>query len=396
MEGEFFSSEDAAAVSGEPDQQPSPIWIDDDAWEEAEIPHRPWIAPGYALRGAVTIMAGPPSAMKSSLALAWAVALALGQSHGDFQPRDTGKCLIFNVEDDQKEQRRRLSAVLRQFDATPADIKGKIIRAGPLGVGTLLAQGENGALGETAVMDHIRRLIEAHHPKMLIADPFAELHEAEENDNTAVRKVLAAFRSLAIEYDIAVILLHHTRKGALTAGDPDGARGASATIGAARIVKTLLPMQEEDAELFGLPTSRKARSAYVRLDDAKQNYAGIGDAQWYEKVVYSLTNGEQVPAAVPWAPPDFWAEFNNSVANTILDDIEAGLPNGRRYSAAPQADRAAWRVVKKHLPEMADKQAKAVIKTWIENGVLESREAHNPEERKPEQGLFVNIAKRPS
>src|SRR4030095_15372640 len=103
-----------------------------------------------------------------------------------------------------------------------------------------------------------------------------------ENDNTAQRALIAAFRALAIEFNMAVIVVHHTRKGATSPGDPDSARGGSAIIGAARIVLTCFTMSEDDAEAFGLPKDRKTRSNFMRLDDAKQNYAGIGDAQWYE------------------------------------------------------------------------------------------------------------------
>jgi hypothetical protein len=52
------------------------IWIADGAWVEAELPLRRWVTPKYALRGAVTVIAGPPSVMKSSLMLAWGCAAA--------------------------------------------------------------------------------------------------------------------------------------------------------------------------------------------------------------------------------------------------------------------------------------------------------------------------------
>src|SRR5271168_1670491 len=104
----------------------SAIWVEDEGWAEVDLPRRPWVARGYALRDAVTVVAGPPSAMKSSLMLAWAAAVALGRPHGDFQPTETGTVVVYNVEDDRIEQRRRLSAVLRQFDAIPVDIAGRI------------------------------------------------------------------------------------------------------------------------------------------------------------------------------------------------------------------------------------------------------------------------------
>lgn len=378
-------------------QQNAAIWLDDGEWTEPDLLRRPWLAHKYALRGAVTVVTGPPSAMKSSLMLAWAVSVALGEPHGDFRPIGTGTVIVYNAEDSQDEQRRRLSATLRQFGADPGAVSGKILRVGPAGVGTLFAHDkQTGRLTATPAMEQLRELIRLRRPAMLIADPLAELHTAEENDNTALRAVLAEFRALAVEFDMAVILIHHTRKGALTPGDPDMVRGASATVGASRIVLTLTGMSEEDAKLFGLPTNRKDRAQYVRLDDAKQNYAGFGDGEWYEKVLCDLANGEAVPAAIPWVPPDFWRLIPSFTANAILDAIDEGLPQGSRYSPAPQAkDRAAWPVVIKFVAELTEKQARAVIATWLKNKVLAARTYYDPEHRHDRAGLFVDPTRRP-
>ena len=294
----------AGPASPEQPAEPDPIWTDEEAWIEADLPRRPWVAPGYALRGAVTLLSGPPSAMKSSLTLAWACAIALGRDFGRFRPTETGAVLLYNVEDDQTEQRRRLGAVLRQFNATPHDICGKVIRSGPHGVGTLLRRTDRGLIVDTEAMARLRQIIAERKPACFIADPLAELHTEEENDNTALRTVIAQFRSLAVEFNLAVVLLHHTRKGTTASpGDPDTARGASAIIGAVRIAMTLMGMREEDAAEFGMPTDPKVRSSFVRLDDAKQNYAAIREAQWFEKRAHELDNGEMVPAATPWTPP---------------------------------------------------------------------------------------------
>ncbi len=373
----------------------APLWIDDEEWDEAELPVRAWIARKYAHRGSVTLLVGPPSAMKSSLMLAWAAALALNVPHGDFGPTAAGTTVVYNVEDDRTEQRRRLSAVLRQFNTTPAAVSGKIVRVGPAAIGTLFSQNGGGIIN-TSAMDCLRDLIRERHADLLIADPLAELHDCDENDNTALRAVLAAFRSLAIECNIAIILVHHTRKGTVNPGDPDSARGASASVGATRITLTVITMPEDDARLFGLPTSRQARSNYIRLDDAKQNYAGIGDGEWYEKVVYRLENGEAVPAAEPWQPPNIWKQISTFSANEILDELDRGLPEGRRYSRAPQAkDRAAWPVVQNIVPTLNEEQAKKVIADWVKNQVIEARQYHDPEARREISGLFVNSAKRP-
>ena len=187
-------------------------------------------------------------------------------------------------------------------------------------------------------MEALRDLLHEHVPDMLIVDPLAELHTASENDNTALRGLIAVLRALAVEFNIAVIVLHHTRKGGAIPGDPDTARGASSLVGAARVALTLCPISKRDADALGLDKDRLTRSAYVRLDDAKQNYAAIGDARWFEKLVYALDSGEHVPAAVPWSAPDLWDSIGAVVANRILDDIDAGLEGGRRYSTGTQTD----------------------------------------------------------
>ena len=63
-------------------------------------------------------------------------------------------------------------------------------------------------------MARLETLIEEIRPVMLVVDPLAELHNCEENDNTALRSVIAKFRELAVRFEMAVVILHHTRKGA--------------------------------------------------------------------------------------------------------------------------------------------------------------------------------------
>jgi hypothetical protein len=338
--------------------------------------------------------------MKSSLMLAWGCAGALGKPHGDFHPREPVTVIIFNVEDDADEQRRRLSAALRQFEATPGDIARKLICIGPKETGTLLACTDDGEIVATPLMMRLREIIAERRPALFVADPFGELHGVDENSNTAVRAVIAQFRALAVEFDMAVVLVHHTRKGTAEPGDPDILRGGSAIVGGGRSIFTLLPMSEKDAESLGQATDRKTRTRYVRLDDPKHNYADIGGAKWYEKVIYVLDNTEAIPAAIPWSPPNLWAAITPAVANRILDDIDAGIDTGleggkRRYSAAPQATgRAAWKVVTRHV-SVTEAQAREIVRTWVKNGVLVRVDYTDPIERRTCQGVSVDAAKRP-
>jgi AAA domain len=315
------------AVSAEP-----PIWVASGGWAESEIPQRPWIAPGFLLRHAVTLLSGPPSGFKSTLALGWAVAIVLNRPYGQFRPRVQGPVLVYDVEDDEVEQQRRLSAVLRQFGASPGDIAGKLIRIGPKQIGTLLVHNRDGATVASAALQGIEEQIRIHKPVAFLADPLSELHVEEENDNTALRAVIAEFRSRAITHDMAVCIAHHTRKGGSTSpGDPDVARGASAIIGAVRVAFTLTGMSEADATAFGLPTGRADREPYVRLDSAKQNYAPLGDAVWFQEHVYLLANGENVPAAVPWEPPVQKVPTEADLS-ALVTAIKYGAPGGEPWS----------------------------------------------------------------
>ncbi len=98
-----------------------------------------------------------------------------------------------------------------------------------------------------------------------------------------------------------------------------------------------------------------------------------------------------------WAPPDAWEGLSSHLLNRILDEIDAGLPDGNRYSSASAAtDRAAWRVVTKHAPDKTESDGRRIIKTWAKNGVIVSQDCENPTTRKTVKGLRVVNAKRPT
>lgn len=299
-----------------------PLVIDDQDWEETDIPPRPWVASGFLLRGAVTVVVGAPASGKSSLMVGWAASLALGEEYGRLIPDRRMKVMTYNVEDDRDEQRRRFSAALRFMGKRPADLNGYVTRIGTETIGTLLEQNKDSKeMYDTPAMMQMEREIKQRRPDVLMLDPLVELHEAEENDNTAVRKVMAHFRALAIRYDMAVVLLHHTRKGVAAApGDPDVARGASAVVGAARIVLTVNVMSDAEASNFGLKADY--RRFFSRVDGAKINAAPIGKEEWFERQSYDLANGDRVAVMKPWIPP------HDSVSVEQMETIQAGLAQG--------------------------------------------------------------------
>ena len=126
-------------------------------------------------------------------------------------------------------------------------------------------------------------------------------------------------------------------------------------------------------------------------------------AKWFRIVGMPLGNftdtypaGDNVQTVEPWIPPDTWAGTDHIILNLILDDIDAGLPNGQRYSPVNAAEkRAAWGVVQKHCTNKEEAQCRAVILAWIKSGTLIKESYHDPVDRKDRVGLSVNAAMRP-
>lgn len=134
------------------------------------------------------------------------------------------------------------------------------------------------------------------------------------------------------------------------------------------------------------------------MDKGKVNIAPPSrKAVWFHLVGVPLGNatemyprGDNMQVVEPWSPADMWNGVSDEQMDRILAEIDEGLPGGRRYSDAPSARaRGAWQVVQKHIPGKTEQQAKEIIKTWVKNGLLETRKYENKEARKEEDGLWV-------
>jgi hypothetical protein len=141
------------------------------------------------------------------------------------------------------------------------------------------------------------------------------------------------------------------------------------------------------------------------MDSGKVNIAPpMAEAKWFRLVNVPLGNstelypaGDQVQTVEPWLPPDKWDGLGHHILNLMLTDIEAGLPDGNRYTDGQNAkERAAWKVIVKHAPTKTEAQAKEIIKAWRRTELLTSDEYENPVTRKSVKGLWVDNSKRPS
>jgi hypothetical protein len=372
-----------------------------DAGDDVDPPSpRQWLLGNQFCRRFLSGLPAPGATGKTALRVLQCLSLATGRELTGQHVFKRSRVLIVSLEDDQDELRRRVLAARLHHGISAADVKGWLFLAAPKGF--KLAEVRNGSRQIGILEKMLRKTIEKRRPDLVMLDPFIKLHALEENDNAAMDFVCDLLVRLAVGYDIAVDTPHHTKKGAIAAGDADTGRGASAARDAGRLVYTLTRMTEEEAKTFRVPP--EDRSLYVRLDSGKVNIAPpYREATWFRLIGVALgngnadyPNGDEVQTVEPWQPPKTWTGVSNTQLNAALTEIDAGMPNGQRYSdAGPAKERAAWPIIQHHCPDRTEGQCREMIRTWVKNGVLYNDSYEDPVARKKRKGLRVNDGKRP-
>lgn len=374
--------------------------------DEAAIPLRDWIIPGLLLRRHLSLLVAPPSSSKSLLTLQIAVMVATGMPWAGWHPRCSEKVLVINAEDDLDEMRRRLCAIAKEMGVDQTALVDRIVLVeDPESIVVAKADNRTKTVIRTPLIEELVGAITQFGIGVVIADPFAETFEGDENSNSEVKWAAIIWREVARRTATALKLVHHTPKGSgAMAGNPDAARGGGALVGTARIVSTLFPLTEKDAAAMNIP--ERERLDYVQFNDAKTNYCKLENARWFKKKTVTLVNGppgDDVGVLVPWTPPEDSAGMTTMDINSMLTETNGGImdehgnPSGRRYSSSPRSkDRAAWRVIQKHFPDKSEAQCRKIINAWLESGLLISKEYFDPVDHKMRTGLWVDDSKRPN
>lgn len=325
--------------SPEKDQLPVPA-----TWQgvdPAKIPRRRWLYDRYLCRGILSVTISPGGIGKSSLALAEALQMATGRElHGRALPAGAVRVWYINLEDPPEELDRRLAGACLHYGITDADIGGRLfINSGidtPLKLARLNAR-RQACLDEDAFA-HLEEQVRANRIDVIVIDPFVSSHEVEESDNGMIDRVSKRLARLAMRCDIAVGLVHHTKK--LPAGqehDADSSRGASSLINTARVGRVLNPMTKEEAGDADIPTEERRR--YFRASRDKQNLAPPdADKNWYRMASVNLGNGtpplqidaDEVGVAERWEWPtnEVAANFEHAATErmaTLRHDVLNGL-----------------------------------------------------------------------
>lgn len=291
-EADFEEFDDSQPFGGAPPPKSGDLATG--AFLEGIPQRRQWVLGESAMEGQVTLLIAPPGVGKSLLTIAVALSAATGRplAGPHLAPVRQMPVWLWNTEDSQNEVRLRIAAAMARFGVTHKDLLGPdhkpmlYTRSDDSASLTVLRR-EHGVLvpGDVSAL---KRSLVASGAKLVIIDPMAEIHQANENDNAEMLTLMKTFRKLAAETKTAIFLVHHTKKPQIAAsdgyaGDMNTGRGASSVAGAARTVFTLYPMSRRDAQTLGVDP--KTKHLFVRLDGAKANYAlQAPDSVWFRKV----------------------------------------------------------------------------------------------------------------
>ena len=123
--------------------------------------------------------------------------------------------LLYAAEDALHIVRRRFDGICDAAGVALADLDIQVITAPALRL-DLDADRNN-------LADTVARL----QPRLLILDPFVRLHRIDENASGEVAPLLAYLRELQRRHGVAVLVVHHARKGAGNARAGQALRGSS-------------------------------------------------------------------------------------------------------------------------------------------------------------------------
>lgn len=179
-------------------------------------PEQRWLVERLWAERAVGIVGGEPKCAKSFLALDVAVSVASGRPClRRYAVRRPGPVLLFAAEDALHVVRERVVGICAaagvDLDALPLHvITAPTVRLD-------LARDQK----------RLRCTVEQLKPRLLVLDPFVRLHRVDENAAADVAPLLAYLRLLERELETAVLLVHHSKKGAGHARAGQALRGSS-------------------------------------------------------------------------------------------------------------------------------------------------------------------------
>lgn len=194
-----------------------------DLLKEPEEPDL-WIVEGLVRHPTVSLVVGPAKTFKSLLVQEMAVSVASGlPMFGLFSVPEARTVIYVQEESSRRAVRRRFRHILAGHDLHPGAVAETLY--------TVTNQGfefDNPSTIQRLVADGI----EAYEPDLVIFDPLAEMHGADENSSREMRPILKVMKQLRDTYGVSIVVVHHNNKSNQYTNPADMIRGTTAIWGA--------------------------------------------------------------------------------------------------------------------------------------------------------------------
>lgn len=377
---------------------PPPAWPSPyDLFDEATIEPRQWLYGKHYLRRFVSVLASAGGVGKTSMQIVEALAMVTGRPLLGEEVHTPCKVWLINLEDPMDEMQRRILAAMRFFSIKPEDVRGKLfVDAGREFSLTFAVQTREGVTPNKKLVEYLIKRIPELEIGAVFIDPFVGAHMINENDNMAVNAVFAEIRKVADLTNCAFGLVHHIRKGNGEDATIDSVRGAGSLISAARAARIVNKVTAEAAASLGIDA--KTAIGLFRVDDGKANLAPPAvNAVFRRMEGVQIANGDWVGVAIPFTLPDEWEGMDDETVNEMLRMIDLGIadPEGHEeyYSLRPQdKDRWVGNIILTYPFDNSDHaknigQAKKILQTWQNNGLVEEFEYRSAKQRKDRKGV---------
>lgn len=168
---------------------------------------RTWLIEELWSAAAVGMVCGAPKSGKTWIGLDMAVSVASGTPClGRYRVLEPGQAIIYLAEDSLPALRDRIASIGRSRGLALGAMDLQVITAPRL----RLDDREDRA----RLLETMRR----YKPRLLLLDPLIRLHGLNENDSREMSELLSFLRTIQRQFDVAVVLVHHARKGGSQVG----------------------------------------------------------------------------------------------------------------------------------------------------------------------------------
>jgi len=162
-----------------------------------------WLVAELWGASSVGVIGGAPKCAKTWLGLDMALSVATGTAClSKYAAPEPGPVLVYLAEDALAVVRQRVAGMARHRGLDLAGVDIHVITAPTLRL--------DRDRDRTRLLETTKRL----RPRLLLLDPLVRLHGIDENNAGEVAELLAYFRALQRQFDLSVVLVHHTRKNA--------------------------------------------------------------------------------------------------------------------------------------------------------------------------------------